>query len=365
MGFRRRAPERPASLPHGPLPGHLRQPLAHARAAAIDQPTRLGERLVAIVSVRSQAGSTLAADVVAGLRATPRALPPKHFYDERGSQLFEAICETPEYYVTRTEATLLERIADDVIARVRPDALIELGSGSAKKTRILIDAMGRRHRDVRYVPVDISLVAVIESAAALLHEYSWLRVDAVVADYEQGMRRLPEVHGRRLLAFLGGTIGNFDVPGSVALLARLRERMRRGDGLLLGMDLVKSPAVLHAAYNDAAGVTAEFNRNMLAVINRRLRGDFDLGAFDHVAFYRPELEQIEMYLASRRAQRVTIRSLRLEVDFAAGEMIQTEISRKYTRASAAAIAAAAGLEVAAWYASPDAYFALALLVSRQ
>ncbi len=301
--------------------------------------------------------SSLAEDVLAGLTSIPKSVPPKYFYDELGSLLFDAICDTPEYYPTRTEQTLLEQIAGEVVRVVRPTDLVEVGSGAARKTRTILDAMGVG----RYVPIDISEEILVNSANALLADYPWLRVHGVVADYDRPFGRLLPAGERRMFAFLGGTLGNFDFPSSVAFLARIRRAMRPVDSFLLGLDLVKSHAVLHAAYNDAAGITAEFNLNVLRVMNNALGASFDVDAFEHVSYYRPELEQIEMHLESRRPQVVEISALNLRVPFAAGERLRTEISRKYTRESAERMAMAAGLRIRSWYVPENQYFALVLL----
>jgi L-histidine N-alpha-methyltransferase len=301
----------------------------------------------------------LAADVRRGLTAAPKWLPPKYFYDDRGSQLFEAICALPEYYLTRTERTLLTEIADAVIGATRPAQLVELGSGSASKTRLLLDALVRAQPSATYVPIDVSESTLRQSAAALRADYPRLRVHAIVADYERGLPRLGS-SGPRLVAFLGSTIGNFVPPDDVSFLRGLARQLRGGDYLLLGVDLVKPVDRLHAAYNDAAGVTAEFNRNVLRVVNRELGADFDPARFDHVAFYDPASAQIEMHLRAREAHTVRIAALELSVGFAAGETIHTESSRKFTRDTAAAMLAAGGFRLVHWYASPGGDFALAL-----
>jgi len=317
------------------------------------------DRLQVTVLVRPDSGSTLAADVGRGLREVPKTLEPKHFYDDVGSTLFDMICDTPEYYVTRTEEALLEEIADEVIGETSPTALVELGSGAARKTRALLEAMQRHHGRATYVPVDISEQALESSAAALLEDYDWLDIHGVVADFTQHLHRVPGAE-RRLIAFLGGTLGNFDRQGARGFLQGIRDAMTEGDSLLVGMDQVKQPAILHAAYNDAAGVTAAFNRNLLQVINRELSADFDVDAFEHVALYRPELQRIEMLLEARSAQSVTIEALGRQFDFGAGERVRTEISSKFTRESAEALFAAAGLTLRRWYTPENGYFALAL-----
>jgi L-histidine N-alpha-methyltransferase len=312
--------------------------------------------------VRSNGGgvyATLADDVRSGLSRVPKRLPPKYFYDERGSRLFESICELPEYYLTRTEHALLRRAAPHIVDRMRPTHLIELGSGASRKTRRLLDALTMVRPDATYVPWDVSEAMLRQSAITLSMQYPRLRIVGMVGDYERDMIALPPGE-RRLVIFLGSTIGNLTRPVADAFLRALGARLESGDGLLIGLDLVKAPAILHAAYNDAAGVTAEFNRNVLRVLNRELRATFDLDAFDHVAFYDEDAGQIEMHLRARHDHRVHIRDVKMTVPFSAGETIQTEISRKFTHAEAVAMLAAAGCETAGWYVSPDRYFALAL-----
>lgn len=304
--------------------------------------------------------SSLAEDVRSGLTSIPKSIPPKYFYDERGSLLFDAICAAPEYYPTRTEQALLERIAGEVVRVERPTDLIEIGSGAARKTRTLLDAMGAG----RYVPIDISESILVSSADALLAHYPWLRVHGVVADYDRPLGRLLPEGERRMFVFLGGTLGNFDYPSAVEFLARIRRAMQPADSFLLGIDLVKSHAVLHAAYNDAAGITAEFNLNVLRVMNNALGADFDVDAFEHVAYYRSDLEQIEMHLESRRSQAVEIPALHLRVPFAAGERLRTEISCKYTREGFERMAITAELRIRSWYVPENQYFALVLLEPR-
>ncbi len=302
---------------------------------------------------------TLAADVTAGFALCPRRLPPKYFYDARGARLFDAICDTPEYYPTRTEQALLEASAGDIAALARPTHLVELGSGAARKTRTLIDAAGRGVRQLCYVPVDISEQMLVASSRRLLADYPSLRVHAVVADYDHHLHLLPR-EGRRLIAFLGSTIGNFSQPAAVRFLRAIRRGMGAEDRLLVGFDLVKPPAILLAAYNDAAGLTTEFNRNVLHVVNRRLDGDFDPDAFDHVAEWHPEQQQMEMYLESRVDQTATLSALGRSYSFAAGERIHTEISRKHDRAMCEEMMTGAGLSSISWLESPDGYFALML-----
>lgn len=303
---------------------------------------------------------TLADDVLDGLTRPLKELPPKHFYDARGSELFERICELPEYYPTRTERAILASRADDVVERARPVELVELGSGSATKTRLLLDAMERARLLERYVPVDVSEAILRESAEALVAEYPGLRVHGVVGDFERHLEGLPPAAGPRLIAFLGGTIGNFTPGSRRRLLREIAALLRPGDHLLLGTDLVKDPAVIERAYDDAAGVTAEFNRNVLHVINRELGADFDPGAFDHVAFFDREREWVEMRLRARAAHAVRIADLELEVRFAPGEELRTEISAKFTPERLEADYAAAGLALDTLYTDADELFALSL-----
>jgi L-histidine N-alpha-methyltransferase len=303
---------------------------------------------------------TLADDVLDGLTRPVKELPPKHFYDTRGSELFDAICDLPEYYPTRTERAILAACAAEIVAGTGAGELVELGSGSARKTRVLLDAMSDAGTLQCYVPVDVSEAALRASAAQLVGEYPGLQVHGLVGDFERHLGLLPEPGAARLMCFLGGTIGNF-TPGSRRRFLRGLAKRLGGDGhLLLGVDLVKDPRTIEAAYNDSAGVTAEFNLNVLRVINRELGADFDLEAFDHVAFFDTEREWIEMRLRSRRRQRVTVRDLGLTVDFNAREELRTEISAKFTRERLQADLAAAGLELRAWMTDPDDLFALSL-----
>jgi L-histidine Nalpha-methyltransferase len=309
--------------------------------------------------LREDHAAQLAGDVRSGLTATPKRLSPKYFYDERGSRLFEAICELPEYYLTRTEHGVLAEIAPVVIAKTQPAQLVELGSGASRKTRLLLDALVSARSGATYVPIDVSETILRQSAAALRAAYPTLDVRAIVADYDRGLPPLGGV-GPRLVAFLGSTIGNFVPPDDVTFLRGLSRQLTAGDYLLLGVDLVKSAERLHAAYNDAAGVTAEFNRNVLHVLNRELGANFDPARFEHVAFYDPERAQIEMHLRAREAQTVRIAALDLTIAFAAGETIHTESSRKFTRATATAMLESSGFALRQWFRSRDGAFALAL-----
>jgi L-histidine N-alpha-methyltransferase len=304
---------------------------------------------------------SLANDVLDGLTRPFKELPPKHFYDTRGSELFERICTLPEYYPTRTELAILRAVAREVAAATGAGELVELGSGSADKARILLDAMAAEGTLRRYVPLDVSASVVEEAAAALVEEYDGLAVHGVIGDFERHLDRIPEADGApRLFALLGGTIGNFPPGTRRTLLRRIGEQLGRDDRLLLGTDLVKDPVVIEAAYDDAAGVTAEFNRNVLHVINRELAADFPVDAFDHIAFYHAQHEWIEMRLRARRPCSVLIAGLGLRVEFAAGEELRTEISCKFTRRRLEADLEAAGLALERFYTDEHSLFGLTL-----
>jgi len=305
---------------------------------------------------------SLADDVLDGLTRPFKELPPKHLYDPRGSALFDAICELPEYYPTRTERAILEAQAGAIVAATGAAELVELGSGSASKTRVLLDAMEAAGTLRRYVPFDVSEQVVRGCAIALADEYPEVELHGIVGDFERHLSEIPRSQpGRpRIVAFLGGTIGNFTPGSRRRFLRRLGALLGADDHLLLGTDLVKDVDRLEAAYDDSAGVTAEFNRNMLRVLNREMGADFRLELFDHVAFFDPEHEWIEMRLRARRACRVRIAALELEISFRRGEELRTEISAKFTRARLEADYAAAGLGLARWYTDPDRLFALTL-----
>jgi len=305
-------------------------------------------------------GRTLADDARHGLTATLKQLPPKHLYDSRGAALFDRICELPEYYPTRTERAILERVAHELIAATGASELVELGSGSAAKTRLLLDAMAAAGTLQRFVAVDVTEQVVRDGAAELTREYPGLHVHGLIGDFERHLDRLPEPRGPRLVAFLGGTIGNLDPAGRRAFLGSVAELLGDDDHLLLGTDLVKDRATLEAAYDDEAGVTAEFNRNVLHVLNRELGANFDPSAFHHVAAFDAENEWIEMRLRAREEQEVRLPAIGLTVRFAAGEEMRTEISAKFTRERVAAELAAAGLALAAWHTDANEWFALSL-----
>jgi L-histidine Nalpha-methyltransferase len=310
----------------------------------------------------------LADDVLDGLTRPFKELPPKHFYDSRGSKLFERICELPEYYPTRAEMAILRERADDIIERAGaasgrrgPVELVELGSGATTKARLLLNAMARAGTLRRYVPVDVSERMVREAAVALAGDYPGLRVHGVVGDFERHLDRIPgRDGGPRLVALLGGTIGNFPPGSRRRLLRDAAGMLGPGDHLLLGTDLVKDTATLEAAYDDSTGVTAEFNRNILHVVNRELAADFDPDAFEHVAFFDRRQEWIEMRLRASRGCTVRVAALDLDVEFAPGEELRTEISAKFPRRRVDDDYAAAGLRLRGWYADPDELFAVSL-----
>lgn len=311
-----------------------------------------------ISHLETEADRTLADDVRDGLAATPRELPAKHLYDARGSELFEEICELPEYYPTRAERSILAARAADIAELTGARELVELGSGAAEKAGILL-AGGAYER---YVPVDVSEAALSAAAEALAAENPGLEIAGVVADFERQLDRIspPEAGRPRLVAFLGGTIGNLPPAPRRELLRAIAALLSPHDHLLLGTDLVKDPAVLVAAYDDAAGVTAEFNRNVLRVIDRELDADFDPGRWEHVARWDAEEERIEMWLHTAEPRTIRIGALGLEVPFAAGDGIRTEISSKFTRERLSADLEAAGLRLGEVLTDDEGRFALSL-----
>lgn len=303
--------------------------------------------------------AALRTDVERGLTSYPKALPAKWLYDATGSALFESITRLPEYYPTRTERALLASCSTQIAATARARTVIELGSGSSDKTRLLLDSLLARQSLHTYVPVDVSASALRQAHAALSTDYAGLAITPLVSDFAAGLT-LPPSRGPRLVVFLGGTLGNFLPWERAAFLGTLRPQMSPGDTLLLGVDLVKDRDVIIAAYDDAAGITAQFSLNVLRRLNRELDADFDLDAFEHVAFWDTEHEWIEMRLRSRRPQDVTIASLGLSVRFEAGEHLRTEISAKFRPDDLAHQLSAAGLELSSWWTDPDQFYGLAL-----
>lgn len=301
----------------------------------------------------------MAEDVRRGLGSAPRTLPPKYFYDARGSRLFEEITRLPEYYPTEAERGILEAEADGLVRETGAEAVVEYGSGSAGKTRVLLDAMDRAGRLRAYAPIDVSPEPVRSVAAELGDRYPGLEVVGIVADFEQPVE-LPFPELPRLVLLLGSTIGNFDRERAVDFLRRVAGRMGPDDGFLVGFDLVKEREVLEAAYDDARGVTAAFNLNVLRVLNRELDADFDLDAFRHDAFWNADETRIEMHLRSTRRQTVRIARLGMEVELAEGETVRTELSHKYTRSSARAMLEAAGMTLDRWATDGRDRFAVGL-----
>jgi dimethylhistidine N-methyltransferase len=308
------------------------------------------------------AQDTLGEDVRGGLTAPAKWLPCKYFYDSTGSALFERICALPEYYLTRAETAVLREHAQALVAQCpAPLALVELGSGSARKTRLLIEACLRRQRELTYYPIDIAADVLRDAARALLADYPALGVVGLAGEYADGLNYLAARDGPpRLVAFLGSTVGNFNEDELAAFLDRLRGTLRPQDRFLLGFDLLKDPAVLIAAYDDAAGVTARFNLNVLARVNRVLGADFDLGAFRHRAIFNERRGRIEMHLVSARRQAVHVRTLGLEVRFDEGEAIHTENCYKHSREGMRAVLARHGFEVVRAFADPGGAFCVFL-----
>ena len=307
------------------------------------------------------ADEALRRDVRAGLAEQPKTLPPKWFYDSVGSDLFDQITRLPEYYPTRAEAQILTARAAEIAAVSGADTLVELGSGTSEKTRTLLDALRDRGSLRRFIPFDVDASVLTAAGAAIEREYPGVEIDAVCGDFEEHLGKIPAV-GRRLVAFLGSTIGNLTPGPRAEFLSAVSGSMQPGDTLLLGTDLVKDVDRLVRAYDDTAGVTARFNRNVLAVVNRELGANFDLEAFEHVARWNPDEERIEMWLRSTRAQRVDIAALDLGVDFEAGEEMLTEVSSKFTPARVDAELRAAGLQRTQWWTDEAGDFGLSLAV---
>ena len=315
---------------------------------------------IEIVSYLGPDDRLLAFDVLDGLTKPFKEVPPKHFYDAEGSRLFECITQQPEYYPYRTERVILEACATEIVALTGAAELVELGSGVPTKTLLLLDAMRDAGTLDRYVPFDVSETVLLASAERLVEQYPGLRVFGVLGDFERHLDALPPAEGPRVIAFLGGTIGNFPPGSRRKFLRGLRRALRPQDRLLLGTDLVKDPAVLEAAYNDAAGVTAAFNLNLLSVLNRELHADFVVDRFEHVAFYDREQEWIEMRLRALEPMVVNLVDLDLGVHFANREEMRTEISAKFTRKRIERDLRAAGLRLHQLMTDDEGLFALSL-----
>ncbi|ALG08898.1 L-histidine N(alpha)-methyltransferase [Kibdelosporangium phytohabitans] len=317
------------------------------------------EPVVDVHLAEDHAARALAADARVGLSATPKVLPPKWFYDARGSDLFEQITRLPEYYPTRAEREILGDRAGEIAAASQARTLVELGSGSSEKTRLLLDALHAAGSLRQFVPLDVSRTALRDAAEALAVDYPALEVHGVVGDFTEHLALLPG-EAPRVVAFLGGTIGNLLPVERAKFLASLRDVLQPGEWLLLGTDLVKDPETVRVAYDDAAGVTAEFNKNVLHVLNRELGADFDVDAFDHVAKWDPDSEWVEMRLRAQRAMRVRIPALDMVVSFTEGEELHTEISAKFRRETIAAELADTGFELTEWWTDKQDRFGLSL-----
>jgi L-histidine Nalpha-methyltransferase len=302
----------------------------------------------------------LRADVRTGLTSTPKTLPPKYFYDARGSELFDEITRLPEYYLTRAETQILQQNAPEIAALAQCESLVELGSGTSAKTRILLHALLAAGTLREFAPFDVDPAVLSEATEALAEEYPSLRIAPILGDFEQDLGLIRGTGGRRMIAFIGSTIGNLDPAARAEFLQHIAAAMRPGDTFLLGTDLVKDELRLLHAYDDASGVTAEFNRNVLRVINRELDADFEVDEFAHVAVWNPEHEWIEMRLRTGAAQHVTIGDLDLTVDFEAGEEMRTEISAKFRPDGIKAELAAVGLELTHFWTDPAGDFGLSL-----
>jgi L-histidine N-alpha-methyltransferase len=304
----------------------------------------------------------LSQDVFTGLTADQKFIPSKYFYDERGSMLYERICELPEYYLTRTELYILQEKSEAIMAPFENGDLVELGSGANWKISKLIDAANDPPgAHLRYVPVDISESALVAASEDLLNEYPKLRVLGIVADFTRHMEVIPRDFSSLIILF-GSTIGNFNEFESQKILQTVADSMKTGDRFLIGLDMIKPKTILEAAYNDSQGVTSEFNKNVLRVINRELHADFDADVFEHLAFYNEEKEQVEMHLQATQRTTVEINDLDLTVEFEKGETIHTEICRKFSEESAQKMFSTAGLAVEQWFTDPKGWFSLVELV---
>jgi dimethylhistidine N-methyltransferase len=303
-------------------------------------------------------------EVIEGLSQSPKTLPCRYFYDDFGSALFEQICDLPEYYPTRTEQSILESCASEIAQLTGACELIELGSGSSRKTRLLLDAYSQLNSPLRYCPIDVSTGILKTSALDLLQEYQTLHICGVAGTYEQALAQLPTPDlNPRLLIFLGSTLGNLEEQECTQFLAQIRQALQPGEYFLVGVDLQKAPEVLETAYNDSKGVTAAFNLNMLRHVNRTFQGNFALDQFVHRAFYNAIAHQIEMHLVSLQAQTVTLESLKFQVTLQAGESLRTEISRKFHLPTFSAVLAAQGLRSLRIWTDPQDWFALLLCQS--
>jgi dimethylhistidine N-methyltransferase len=305
--------------------------------------------------------TAIAQDVLQGLSSEPKCLPPKLFYDAEGSRLFDQITETAEYYPTRTERGILEKYADEIADAAGSNlTLVELGAGSASKTRVLISALLRRQLRLEFHPVDVSPTALKDALARLNGDFSRLRVRPIVADYSHELPELAQISGRKLVLFIGSTIGNFEPDEAMGFLTRVRHSLRSGDALLIGFDMVKNERILRNAYNDRAGITARFNKNLLARINRELGADFDLDEFQHIALWNRRMSRIEMHLESRVDQVVRVPDLDRSFHFVFGERIHTENSYKFTPSSITRLLRQSGLKLEHRWTDAKEWFSVAL-----
>lgn len=302
----------------------------------------------------------IAEDVRNGLLQNPRSLPPKYFYDEYGARLFERICDTPEYYPTRTEDQLLQKYAEEIIEVSLPRVITELGAGSSRKTRRLFDACEQLKHQCSYAPFDVCEPMLIQSASELENEYNWLTTTPLLGDYHAGLANLPIENTLKLFVFLGSTIGNFEEEEMMAFISDLRQQMHTGDFLLLGADRVKDKSVLDAAYNDAEGITEAFNLNVLRVLNRETGSNFETEAFQHQASFNTDKNQIEMHLLALRDQEIDFKKLQLSTQIMAGERILTEISRKFEKKDIESCLQQHGFEISRHFEADDDWFSLVL-----
>jgi len=322
------------------------------------------ERIEIINYMKDTFHSDIKADVLRGLTSCQKSIPSKYFYDANGSRLFEEICSLPEYYQTRTELSILKNSATQIVRNLREADIVELGSGSNLKIRTLLDACIRTCKaGICYMPVDVSEAALVASSVELLDSYPDLRIVGIVADFTKDIEKIP-LERERLFVFFGSTIGNFGDEARIDLLRRVAGMMGPGDRFLLGIDMIKPAEMLERAYSDSKGLTAEFNKNILNVVNRELNADFDRSHFDHVSFYNADKELVEMHLRANRVISVEIDKLHIQVSMKKGETIHTEICGKFSRESVEAMAEETGLRIDRWYSDPQGWFSLVELARR-
>jgi len=317
-----------------------------------------------IYIAQSKVSNTLEQDVQQGMLNNPRSIPPKYFYDERGSLLFDQICETDEYYPTRTEAALLDRYALELVGVARPEHIIEFGSGTSRKTHHLLQACEQQGISCEYFPFDVCEEMLHQVRNDFMRHYQWLDVKPLVGDYTAGLENLHRPNGTCLYVFLGSSIGNFNVDEAKEFIAEVSECMCPGDTLLLGVDRVKEEHVLHEAYNDKQGITGEFNLNLLNVLNNRLNADFDPSTFKHKAVYNSDQQRVEMYLISQKGQKVNLNGLGESIKLDDGEEILTEVSHKYTHKQAETLLTDAGLHILRHIEPENAWFSVVLASKR-